>query len=1002
MLKRSFCAQRELKRNRSKSFRPRAELMEPRTLLSGIVWTGGAGDNNWNTPANWDANRVPGSTDDVTINISAHVDHSNSSSDSIHSLTSTQPLEISGGTLSIAAASTINEVLSITGGTLTGTGDVSVSGLVTLTAGTLSGASALNANGGMLIDSAGSATFGYFYFDGRTVNNPVGRTATWDGSISNIQASNGSVFNNFGTFVVKGTGTYSDAGSGAAASFVNRGSFIKSESFDRAEIDVQFDLSGGSVDIKTGLLELGGGGSSTAGALNIESDGGIRFQNVYTFDTSTTIVGSGALIQNGFTTLVLPGKYAFTGETQVYEGTLQVDGSLTASAVTLGSGTLSGTGTVAAVQGGAGAVSPGDGPDPGILYAHGDVVLPDEGSFTVTLNGTTAGSGYSQLNVTGSVDLAETSLNASLGFTPASGEQFTIIKSTAPIVRTFAGLSEGATFPIGNSLFTITYHGGTGNDVVLNQSGTVQPDSPSVTDVIPATGYESGGTLVTLLGSGFTGVTEVDFGTAQGTDIKLQSDGVITVKSPPGTGVVPVTVTTPAGTSSVSALDQFTYTPTPATQVTGISPNTGPAEGGTSVTLTGLGFTEATTVEFGATPATEFTIVSDTTITATSPPGTNTVDVTVVTPNGTSPATIHDQFTYGPTVTGISPNSGPEAGGTSVTITGTGFASVAEVDFGSTLALGSVEFTDTTITIDSPPGTGIVNVTVRTANGTSTPSPADRFTYIAAATPAPAVTAISPNSGPEAGGTHVKITGAGFAAATAVDFGTTPATGVTVVNDTTITADSPAGTGTVHVTVISPSGRSPISPADQFTYAVVSAPPPPETSTELPVQTAASPRVVSVARFGYHMQPTSLVVAFSTPLDSARAEDVNNYEFVTIGGRGRNAAAVGHVTHVRAAVYDPARMTVTLYTAERLDIHNKYRLTVKGTAPHPLKGVSGTPLDGRGDGKTATNYVTVISGKLLKGPAPAAASRALHHFRFGKQHSLGASLGTNRGHRIGL
>ena len=83
---------------------------------------------------------------------------------------------------------------------------------------------------------------------------------------------------------------------------------------------------------------------------------------------------------------------------------------------------------------------------------------------------------------------------------------------------------------------------------------------------------------------------------------------------------------------------------------------------------------------------------------------------------------------------------------------------------------------------------------------------------------APAVTGLSPTSGPAAGGTLVTITGTGFTGATVVDFGTTAATDVTVANDTTITADSPAGTGTVDVTVTTPGGTSATSTADQFTY----------------------------------------------------------------------------------------------------------------------------------------------------------------------------------------
>ena len=130
------------------------------------------------------------------------------------------------------------------------------------------------------------------------------------------------------------------------------------------------------------------------------------------------------------------------------------------------------------------------------------------------------------------------------------------------------------------------------------------------------------------------------------------------------------------------------YTVAAAPVVTGLSPTSGPEAGGTLVTITGTGFTGATAVDFGATAATNVTVVNDTTITANSPAGTGTVDVTVTTPAGTSATSPADQFTYvvAPAVTGLSPTSGPAAGGTSVTITGTGFTGATAVDFGPTLA----------------------------------------------------------------------------------------------------------------------------------------------------------------------------------------------------------------------------------------------------------------------------------------------------------------------------
>ena len=163
--------------------------------------------------------------------------------------------------------------------------------------------------------------------------------------------------------------------------------------------------------------------------------------------------------------------------------------------------------------------------------------------------------------------------------------------------------------------------------------------------------------------------------------------------------MVDVTVTTPDGKSPISSADRFSYAPV----VTGISPIAGALAGGTSVTITGAGFTGATAVDFGTVAATAFTFVSDTQITATSPAGTGMVDVTVTTPEGTSAASPADQFSYGPVVTGISPTAGPTAGGTSVTITGDNFTGATAVDFGGVPA-SFTAVSNTQITATSPAG----------------------------------------------------------------------------------------------------------------------------------------------------------------------------------------------------------------------------------------------------------------------------------------------------------
>ncbi len=173
---------------------------------------------------------------------------------------------------------------------------------------------------------------------------------------------------------------------------------------------------------------------------------------------------------------------------------------------------------------------------------------------------------------------------------------------------------------------------------------------------------------------------------------------------------------------------------TPA--VTKLTPTAGLAAGGTTVTITGTGFTGASAVKFGSTPAASFKVNSWTSITAVSPPGTSGfVDVTVTVPGGTSPITSADRFKFqAPTVTGVSPNSGPIAGGTSVTVSGSGFAlgSATTIKFAG-IAATSVECTSTSAcTVIAPPHAKPVVVDVQAiVGGIGSPKniPADQFTY---------------------------------------------------------------------------------------------------------------------------------------------------------------------------------------------------------------------------------------------------------------------------------
>ena len=188
------------------------------------------------------------------------------------------------------------------------------------------------------------------------------------------------------------------------------------------------------------------------------------------------------------------------------------------------------------------------------------------------------------------------------------------------------------------------------------------PPAPSITMVSPNAGPTSGGTVVTITGTSFTGATSVMVG-VNVAGFTVNSDTSITaITTAAMAGTVDITVTTSGGTSAVSAADQYTYIAGPT--ITGISPTSGSASGGTSVTITGTSLTGTTGVKFGGNNATSITVVNDTTIVATSPAGsTGTVDITVASAGGTSATSAADQYTYSAITTPGAPTIGTATGG---------------------------------------------------------------------------------------------------------------------------------------------------------------------------------------------------------------------------------------------------------------------------------------------------------------------------------------------------
>jgi hypothetical protein len=409
---------------------------------------------------------------------------------------------------------------------------------------------------------------------------------------------------------------------------------------------------------------------------------------------------------------------------------------------------------------------------------------------------------------------------------------------------------------------TVTTPVGTSATGAADQFTYNTGSAPSITSLSTTTVSAAGGTPMVILGSNFTGASQVIFNTGLSvsalsetvTNFTINSDSSISLITPVlPTGVtVDVEVVTPSGTSNESSALTVNTPIGSAPSVTGVTPNSVSVSSATNVTITGVGFSGASAVKFGATIPALFTINSDTSITAISPSGTvGTVHVTVTTPNGTSSTSSADQFTWlstaAPTVSSLGTTTGTTAGGASVGITGTNFTGVTAVYFG-TVAASFTYNSSTSITAASPPqGVGTVDVTVVTPSGVSATSSSDRFTYTLANRPS--VSSLGTTTGSTAGGTSVVISGQYFTGATGVFFGGVAATSFTVSSDTSITATSPAQyAGTVDVTVVTWAGTSAQSAGDRFAYTGATLP----TISSLGTQSGNTGGGTSVAINGSH------------------------------------------------------------------------------------------------------------------------------------------------------
>ena len=165
------------------------------------------------------------------------------------------------------------------------------------------------------------------------------------------------------------------------------------------------------------------------------------------------------------------------------------------------------------------------------------------------------------------------------------------------------------------------------------------------------------------------------------------------------------------------------------------------------------------------------------------------MNITVTTPVGTSHLTDTDHYTYTaprPAVSGLSPNGGTAAGGSTVTITGTGLAGATGVLFGAAAAAITAD-SSTQITVTSPPGTGTVTITVTTPAGTSLTTAAGHYIYTTHPKPTQSISFTAPGSGTAGGSAALSATGGGSGNPVVFSVDPSSGPGVCTVSGTTVT-----------------------------------------------------------------------------------------------------------------------------------------------------------------------------------------------------------------------
>ncbi|MBT7846636.1 MAG: tandem-95 repeat protein, partial [Lentisphaerae bacterium] len=280
-----------------------------------------------------------------------------------------------------------------------------------------------------------------------------------------ISGANGLVKTGNGVLTLAGMNTYAGSTTVSTGTLCLGASDVIPDASDLA-LAGTLDLAG---NVET-VVVLNGAGTVT------NSSAGPGWISVGTGGLSSSFsgviedgIGGTALVKVGSGTFALTGGCTYSGTTTVSDGILVVDGSVSASAVTVqNEASLGGAGTTGAV-----AVESGGQVGPGsstAVLSTGSIGFAAGATFSIEVDGPVAGTEHDQLDVVGTVSLGDATIVVSPGYLPAPGVEFVVVNNNGadPVVGTFAGLLEGALLLTGGIAdFYITYQGGDGNDVVL-------------------------------------------------------------------------------------------------------------------------------------------------------------------------------------------------------------------------------------------------------------------------------------------------------------------------------------------------------------------------------------------------------------------------------------------------------------------------------------------------------------------------------------------------------